>query len=569
VNYRKLLEDIPVGIFILEQKSKEVLFFNKTIARLARPFREESKSSLNSSEEQFVDELDIMNTIDNFTETKGVGTLGNVVRNWRSERLEDQHKYEYNKNGYKLICSIKGLRLSLQSQESEVFLLEDQTAFEDLIKLENKYQKLYVASIVHDIRSPLNGIIGMIEKIDTLTNDPKIRNCIDITRKACQLLLFLTYDITDFSQLEANKFKENPKRVQIREILHEVAELLSFSFETKGLTCNIIANEAVPIHILIDRHRYMQILLNLATNALKFTFQGSITIEVFYDRFSNQLITSVVDTGIGIKPEDIPNLFELFGKLESSSELNPQGVGFGLAMCKKLCERLGGSIGVQSIPNKGSTFTFSVNASSACRRVAGLSTKSIEERVSSSTGLSLKIEEHTFRLNKFGLATKRESTISPNKTLLEREDLLACSATLVQDKCECNKILIVDDDPCNLFVIQSYIQQVGLLADEALNGKDAIDLIMKKSQDRCCSSYKMLFMDLNMPIMSGIEATKILREKIMQKEISEMIIVALSARALDLDEDVYFCKTNEFDFYLTKPVSKKDLIRLLTQYSIS
>eukprot|EP00826_Nyctotherus_ovalis_P039419 TRINITY_DN3791_c0_g2_i4.p1 TRINITY_DN3791_c0_g2~~TRINITY_DN3791_c0_g2_i4.p1 ORF type:complete len:408 (+),score=130.12 TRINITY_DN3791_c0_g2_i4:1166-2389(+) len=400
-----------------------------------------------------------MRVVDSFVQKKGRETLGNMVRNWKSGALDDKHKYKYRNNGHKLVCTVKGLRLSLRSQESEVFLLEDQTAFDELTKLENKYQKLYVASIVHDIRSPLNGVMGMIEKIDSLTQDPKITSCVDIARKTCQLLLFLTYDITDFSQLEANKLKTNPKKVLVREIFEEVAELLSFSFETKGLACNIMVRDSVPAHILIDKHRYMQILLNLLTNALKFTFKGSVTIEASYDTLSNQLITSVTDTGIGIKPEDVTHLFKLFGKLESSSEINPQGVGFGLAMCKKLSERLGGMISVESAPGRGSTFTFSVNANIGYPKVTALSSMSLNEKCSNVVDLSSKVTEHIFKVNRINIGDEvRDSAACLNNT--------TGSPFLTSDRCLCSKVLIVDDDPCNLLVLQNYLKLLGLVVDE-------------------------------------------------------------------------------------------------------
>jgi two-component sensor histidine kinase len=466
VNYRKLLLSMPVGIFILNQKTKRISFYNEIVAKLAKA-QEDQRSSSEMDVEEIITEQDVMNVIDNFKQKRGDKTLGEVIRSWKSDTFDDKYKYKYNNNGYKLVCTIKGLRLTLRSQESEVFFLEDQTAFEDLLKLESKYQKLYVASIVHDIRSPLNGVMGMIEKIDTIAKNSKVANYVDIARKTCQLLLFLTYDITDYSQLEANKFKANLKGAQIREILDEVAELLSFSFKTKGLACNIVVEDSVPVQVLIDKHRYTQILLNIMTNALKFTFKGSITVEASYDAATNQLITSVTDTGIGIKAEDVSHLFKLFGKLESSSDMNPQGVGLGLAMCKKLSEKLGGSIGVKSVPGKGSTFTFSVSANLCSRRMTSMSSTSINEKCPNVIELPAKVAAHTLRLDRFkreALADKKISTAFTSKNLLVSSET-SSTPMLESDKCNCNKILIIDDDYYNLLVLQNYLQTINLTAD--------------------------------------------------------------------------------------------------------
>lgn len=469
-NYQKFLDNVPVGIFMLSKSNKELLFYNKAIARLARKKSEQVRSDTEELDYQSITEADIIRVIDSFVQKKDKKTLGEVAREWEGESLVDRHKYKYKRKGHKIICTIKALRLSFRSHESEIFLLENQTAFENLYKLESKYQKLYVASIVHDIRSPLNGVMGIIEKIDMLNINPEIGNCVDIARKTCKLLLFLTYDITDYSQLEAHKFKANSKQVVVKEVFDEITELLSFNFKTKGLTYNVKVTDLVPACVLVDKHRYMQILLNLLTNALKFTFKGSITTEVSFNPVNSQLITSVKDTGIGIKSEDIPNLFKLFGKLESSSRLNPQGVGFGLAMCKKLAEQLGGSIGVESKPGKGSTFTFSLLAARSSGPEESTSRVSTDERPPHATEVDKKMAEHTFRATKFntwleGQNESKEMVTSPSSHPIGIVEGIS-SPMIESDRCVCSKVLIVDDEYCNLLALQNYLRQFSLAADE-------------------------------------------------------------------------------------------------------
>jgi len=464
-NYQKLLESMPVGIFILGRKNKEVLFYNKVISKLARIHNEKPVDSSNASEDNPITEKDIMDVIDSFKQKKGTKTLGELIRNWNAETFDCKYKYNYKKGGSKLVYTVKGLRLAFWSQDSEVFFIEDQTAFEELNKLESKYQKLYVASIVHDIRSPLNGVIGIIEKIDTLVEDQKVKDCVDVARKACQLLLFLTYDITDYSQLEAQKFKPNLKRVNIYEVLNEITELLSFNFKTKELGCNVIIKDAVPNFIIIDKHRYMQILLNILSNALKFTLKGSITIEVSYDSSNKQLITSVIDTGIGIKSEDIPQLFKLFGKLQSSSDINSQGVGFGLAICKKLSEQLGGSISAKSTLGVGSTFTFSVNANPGLNGTTS-PTASTDERTTSAIELTHKMADHILKPNTHSLLDSLRLSSSKNLHIIADEMNDSLRGDI--DHCSCNKILIVDDDPFNSLVLQNYLHLFNLVADEVI-----------------------------------------------------------------------------------------------------
>jgi len=462
-NYRKLLLNMPIGILMLERKNNEILFYNKAISRLAKLH--------NATESKEVKKEDIMNVINNLKHKSGSGTMGQVIKNWDDEVLDCKYKYKYKMNDKKSVYTLKGLRLTLWSHDSKVFFLENQTALEELHKLESKYQKLYVASIVHDIRSPLNGIMGIIEKIDISTKDKKIKGYIDIARKTCQLLLFLTYDITDYSQLEAHKFKPNPKKVEIKEVFKEITELLSFNFKTKGLGCNIVIDRTIPEYVVIDRHRYMQILLNILTNALKFTFKGFITIDASYDYITNLLITSVTDTGIGIKPEDTPHLFKLFGKLESSSGMNPQGVGFGLAMCKKLSEKLGGTIRVKSKPGKGSKFTFSISANLTNQELESSFNSSMEEKPPEMIQISQNIAKYVLVAKKHN--TEEDTQIdykeiinSSYKNPHEIKSSINSPPLLIFENCNCNKVLIVDDDYCNLLVLQSYLQQCNLKADE-------------------------------------------------------------------------------------------------------
>ena len=467
-DYQKLLANMPVGIFIVERKNKEVVFYNKVISKLVRIHNEKLANDSDESDANPITGDDIKDVIKSFKQRKGKGDLGTVLNNWNAEVLDDKHKYKYKKDGHKFVYTVKGLRLPFWSRDSGVFFLEDQTPFEELSKLERRYQKLYVASIVHDIRSPLNGIMGIIENIGMLTKDKKVKGCVDIARKTCQLLSFLTYDITDYSQLKAHKFEPNMNKVKISEVLKEIAELLSFNFKTKGLTCRTVVKDSVPYNVMIDKHRYMQILLNLLTNALKFTFKGSITIKTKYDIFNNQLITSVTDTGIGIKAKDIPHLFKLFGKLESSSSMNPQGVGFGLAMCKKLSERLGGSIGVKSEPGRGSTFTFSMSVNPT-NDEAESSNSGMDEKSSSVIEVPKQIADHTFIPHKPTAdfkGDKKEFLNSPYRNLLGTMELVSNTPLTAYNRCGCNKVLIVDDDYCNLIVLQSYLQRHNIKADE-------------------------------------------------------------------------------------------------------
>ncbi len=257
-------------------------------------------------------------------------------------------------------------RLRLDEHSSSVWILQDQTSFVTLKMLDEKYKQLYLASVVHDIRTPINGILGMLDVLEQYSANisgsrEDYKTYISVARNSAQLLLFYTYDITDYTQIEAGTFAINPAVFFPSSVVAECVQLLEFNFGRKGVLLVKEIEPNAPTKVYGDRHRYMQILLNLLGNALKFTFHGEVRITLSGDSGGKgMLVTSVKDTGVGIRTEDIPKLFHFFGKLSQNSELNPTGVGMGLAICKKLAECMGGGIRVDSEYGSGSTFTFSV-----------------------------------------------------------------------------------------------------------------------------------------------------------------------------------------------------------------
>jgi len=268
-------------------------------------------------------------------------------------------------SNHKFYYTIRYSNMNFQEANATIILLEDQTSYEALKTLDDKYKRLYLASIVHDIRTPINGILGMLEAIEPYAHEEDVKTYINVARNSAYLLLFYTFDITDYSQIEANTITINKKLGNPSDIVKECMMLLDFNFKRKGVRLHKAVDPNVPLLIFFDQHRYKQILLNLLGNALKFTFKGRVKISLKYNQHENLLLTSVQDSGIGIKPEDIPKLFKFFGKVGDNCELNPTGVGMGLAICKKLAECMGGSITVNSIYGQGTTFTFSVKGEKA------------------------------------------------------------------------------------------------------------------------------------------------------------------------------------------------------------
>lgn len=348
------MKNLPLGFIIASQKKLE--YVNDECKKIF----EEEKSESESKEE--LDQKKLAEIINCETQL----TLEELIKNQEKLETVKDKQFTYKKSPSKTFTfTLKFSIVPYNLKDSLAIILQDQTVYEQLKQEQEKHQRVYLASVVHDIRTPLNGILGMMEMIEEVNENSAVANYIKAARGSAKLLLFLTYDITDFSQIEAGIISINMMPLEPEVVIDEIIQLLEFNFQRKGVQLIKSINSGMPMRIQSDRNRYMQILLNLIGNAMKFTFKGCVKIKLEYFEGSDMLFTSVEDTGIGIKEEDLPNLFRLFGKIKENANLNPTGVGMGLVICKRLTELLGGSINVSSVYKSGTIFTFSVKCNLA------------------------------------------------------------------------------------------------------------------------------------------------------------------------------------------------------------
>ncbi len=279
------------------------------------------------------------------------------------QRLAEGTKFAYEGLEKECFFTVKECMVRFKKELCTAVVMNDYTAFHQLSKLEDKYRKILLASVVHDFRTPIQGITGILETLNTSQRTEEERECLHIGLNTCRLLIFFTYDITDLGQIEAGKFKVTLGTFAPTVAVKDCINALTFSYKAKGINL-VLSPGALDSRTTIcsDEHRYMQIIMNLLGNAQKFTLRnGTVTVSLSVDEARGLLTTEVSDTGVGIKEEDIPHLFKLFGKLEATSSLNPHGVGLGLTMCKRLSEALGGKITVRSRPGMGSNFVFTIS----------------------------------------------------------------------------------------------------------------------------------------------------------------------------------------------------------------
>ena len=378
-----------------------------------------------------------------------------------------------------------------------------------------KAKSIFLAQMSHEIRTPINAVLGMNEMILRESKDNQIKDYASNIQSAGKTLLGLINTILDFSKIEEGKMEISPVRYDTAAMIENVINSILQRAEDKGLEFEAHIDPNLPSALFGDDMRISQVIVNLLTNAVKYTKQGRVDLYISGNKVKDETVNLAVrvkDTGIGIKKEDIERLFESFTRLDETRNRNIEGTGLGMAIVTRLLDMMGSKLEVDSEYGKGSEFSFEVEQTIIDLKPIG--------------DYELKARE---------AAKKKDETTY----------LYAPKA----------RLLVVDDNEMNLKVIANLLKLNGIKPDMAESGEEALDKMRQ-------NEYDIILLDHMMPKMDGIETLKKAREdSIIGKDCK---VIALTANAVVGARDLYL--SSGFDDYLSKPVEVKVLENTLGKY---
>ncbi len=379
----------------------------------------------------------------------------------------------------------------------------------------NKAKGQFLANMSHEIRTPMNGVIGMVNFLLETDLSNEQREYATTVKVSADALLFIINDILDFSKIEAGKMNLESRAFDLRETIKSATELLAFQARSKGLTLTY-SMAGLASDIMGDSNRLRQVLLNLMSNAVKFTSEGHVRLDVVpvgETEEDIQMRFSVTDSGIGISEETQKKLFQSFSQADASTTRKYGGTGLGLVISRNLVELMGGSLELASKPGEGTTFFFTLTFPKSKVAVAA-------------APLPVEVIDHA------------------------ADTIYACLPEIPPD----TRVLLAEDIKINQLIAVRLLERLGCQVDVATNGLEAVEAWRH-------NSYSAILMDFQMPEMDGSEATQLIRAIELQENRPYTPIIALTANSMEGDREL--CLASGMSDFVSKPIDKKILEKAL------